>query len=202
MEVLMEKQRAVDEALAANSAAINEIEEEMKMLIKKPHKRGSPDGNEDYNIERKIHKCRYYDRGHCKYKRGCKYFHPRDICKYYLDNGKCMEKSCVDRHPKVCKFWSKSKAGCKRGQACDFIHVTLAQHDDVKENSEIFSEHVFQCVGCKSSWDERKFVVQHNISNQIINFCLNCNDWIKDKSKVLEANWTMFDDKGDLRYDV
>ena len=35
-----------------------------------------------------------------------------------------------DRHPKVCKFWMKSKSGCKRGEECDFLHVTLASGEE------------------------------------------------------------------------
>ena len=33
-------------------------------------------------------------------------------------------------------------------------------------------------------------------------FCLNCHDWIKDKSAVFEAGWTMFDEAGFLRTDI
>ena len=46
-----------------------------------------------------------------------------------MGGGKCARKSCRDRHPKVCKLWSKSKSGFKRGEECDFLHVTLARSD-------------------------------------------------------------------------
>ena len=27
-------------------------------------------------------------------------------------------------------------------------------------------------------------------------FCLNCDDWIKYKTKVLDQGWTLFDEEG------
>ena len=41
-----------------------------------------------------IKKCRYYDRGYCKYLKKCRYFHPLDICKTHLEKQKCNEKGC------------------------------------------------------------------------------------------------------------
>ena len=29
-------------------------------------------------------------------------------------------------------------------------------------------------------------------------FCLNCDDWVKIKSKVLDENWTLFDKTLDM----
>ena len=66
-------------------------------------------------------KCRYFNLGFCKYsKKGCRFSHPKDICKEYLDTMKCETNGCGDRHPKMCK-WLKCKAGCKRGKDCDFL---------------------------------------------------------------------------------
>ena len=36
-------------------------------------------------------------------------------------------------------------------------------------------------------------IVEHVISDHIIYFWLNCEDWVRDKSKVLDVNWTLFD---------
>ena len=60
----------------------------------------------------------------------------------------------------------------------------------------------FKCVGCKCDWSNKSCVVKHVIGDHIVYFCLNCEDWVKDKSKVLDRNWTMFDERGNLRYDV
>ena len=140
-QILVEKQRAVDEAIAANLAAISEIDKEIKVLSKETT------SSEGRYIEGRVRKCRYYDRGHCKYKRGCKYFHPRDICSDYLQKGQCEIKNCMDRHPKVCKFWSKSKGGCKRDTSCDFIHVTLAQNEENREYAGEIVKQEFKCIG-------------------------------------------------------
>ena len=108
-------------------------------------------------------------------------------------------KDCMDRHPKICKYWSKSRAGCRREGYCDFLHVTLA-YDDEKaakvENQE------FKCIGCKASWTDNRCVVNHIIDDHEVYFCLNCEDWVKDKSKVFHEHWSMFDKDGNLRYDV
>ena len=36
-------------------------------------------------------------------------------------------------------------------------------------------------------------IMEHAIINQIVYFYLNCDSWVRDKSKVLDANCTMFD---------
>ena len=109
-----------------------------------------------------MRKCRYFNKGHCKYRERCKFNHPKDICKTYLDCGKCVIENCRDRHPQLCKYWSKSKSGCKRNSSCDFLHVTLVQGDvnvkDVEENT-------YKCAGCENAWTKRNCVVEHIISN-------------------------------------
>ena len=202
VEVLVDKQKAVDEAIAKNSAAIIKIDEEIQVLMEDTERKRRTESTEGRNLDGKVLKCRYYDRGHCKYKCGCKYIHSKTICKDYLDNKKCDSKSCIDRHPKVCKFWIKNKGGCKRNTSCDFLHVTLARNEDKPKNSDAIEEIEYTCVGCNSSWTDDKFVIKYNIKNHIVNFCLNCDDWVKDKAKVLDENWTMFDNAGNLRYDV
>ena len=72
-----------------------------------------------------VRKCSYFNRGHCKYKTRCRYSHPRNICKVYLENKKYEKDKCRDRHPKLCKFWLKGRSGCKRDSSCDFLHATL-----------------------------------------------------------------------------
>jgi hypothetical protein len=45
-------------------------------------------------------------------------------------------------------------------------------------------------------------IVEHIVRNQKVYFCLNCDDWVRDKSRVLEESWALFVDKGNLQYDV
>jgi antitoxin component YwqK of YwqJK toxin-antitoxin module len=145
---IMNIQRIVDDAIKANAAAIKKIEEEimdLNNLMKQKHvqKDIGEDGKvdaKDNNEQSKsctVRKCRYYDRGHCKYKLRCRYFHQRGICQAYFENGKCDRNNCVERHPKTCKYWLKSKEGCKRKTACNFMHVTLAQDDGKIANEEM-----------------------------------------------------------------
>ena len=44
----------------------------------------------------------------------------------------------------------------------------------------------------------KKYVVKHKIENMKLWFSLNCNEWIQDKTKVFNIDWTLFDQKGDL----
>ena len=139
-------------------------------------------------VQRKI--CRYYNKGHCKYRNKCRFYHPQNIYKVYLESGKCVSKECSDRDPKTCKFWSRSKTGCARNLDCDFLHATLV-HDDRKARMESkVDEEEFKCASCKDCWKDKRFVAEHSMNNHVMYFCLDCNDWVKNKSAVLDPNWT------------
>ena len=75
----------------------------------------------------RIKKCRYYNRGYCKYKSKCRYTHPKHICKEYMASQKCEKVDCYDRHPKVCK-WADGKT-CQRHDKCKYMHVTVADKE-------------------------------------------------------------------------
>ena len=107
-----------------------------------------------------------------------------------------MDKSCTGRHPKVCK-WYEREVGCKRTD-CDFFHGTLARHDS-RGNIEAQN---FKCASCKDVWKDENCVVKHTVKQRELYFCLNCDDFILDKSKVLDINWTLFDQIGNLRQDI
>ena len=206
MESLMERQKTVDKAIADNAAAIQKIDREILDLSETSKHRENKDPIESCKtpsvnrVQESVRKCRHYDRGHCKHRSGCRYFHGKNICTSYLGGEKCDRNFCGDRHPKVCKFWLKSKSGCKRGEECDFLHVTLAISDEAVTGQKELLE--YKCVGCESCWTDKGFTVEYVVANQKVQFCLNCEDWIKDKSKVLDKNWSLFDQAGHLRYDV
>ena len=46
---------------------------------------------------------------------------------------------------------------------------------------------------------DKRCVTEHTIYNHVMYFCLNCNDWVKNKSAVLEPNWTLMDERVNLR---
>ena len=58
----------------------------------------------------------------------------------------------------------------------------------------------FECAGCKYAWSDVTCVVKHSVQNMEIYFCLNCDDWIVDKSVVLQPGWSLFDLAGNLRH--
>ena len=57
----------------------------------------------------------------------------------------------------------------------------------------------YMCASCKSIWTDRTCVVEDSIQNQKVHFCLNCDDWVKHKEHVFEADWTLSDSDGYLR---
>ena len=61
-------------------------------------------------------KCRYYNRGYCRSKSKCSFFHPQDIC----EEIKCFDKTCLKRHLKDCKNWNRRN--CKFGNNCEYKH--------------------------------------------------------------------------------
>ena len=108
------------------------------------------------------------------------------ICAEHLTKKKCESDNCLGRHPKNCK-WDESRFGCKRAD-CLYLHKT-------KETS-------YQCAGCKDIWVDENCVVQHYVKNRRTYFCLNCDDWIKDKNNVFEQGWALLDEEGYLRIGV
>ena len=93
---------------------------------------------------KKAKRCKYFNVGYCKYKDECKFIHPKDICKGYLQ-GNCSgsESDCQGRHPKVCK-WFERETGCKRKDDCEFFHDTRACSD--RKNLSENQNKRFKCV--------------------------------------------------------
>ena len=141
--------------------------------------------------------------GFCKYKhKKCRFLHPENRCKDYMKNLKCDNKDCPDRHPKVCK-WQKTRSGCRRGDECEYLHVTLVNdYGELQAHKTYSITGDFNCVGCKSIFSDEKCVVKHVIQNIGTYFCLNCDDWIREKSRVFEQGWTLLDQYGYLRRDI
>ena len=140
-------------------------------------------------------KCKYKNRGFCKYRTKCRFVHPDKICEIYLEEGTCDQRECSYRHPKLCK-WVESKGGCWRKDECDYSHDSHKTKPAEKEVD------IFNCVSCKHTWSEEKFVVKHTVKNMEVYFCLNCEDWVQHKNNVLNNGWSLFDQDGNLNYNV
>ena len=204
---ILETQKVIDEVIVANSDAIKRIDKEIKQLTKVKttksevetsdkvetestrckHKATNEDQNVDKAVVRK--RCRYYNRGYCKFKSKCRYIHPKETCKLHLTNKRCDSNSCTERHPKNCK-WFESRVGCKQAE-CEYIHDTIASAVNEVNN--------YPCVSCKDTWEDRNCVVEYIINKKRTFFCLNCDDWIQYKTKVFEHGWTLMDNDGFLR---
>ena len=112
-----------------------------------------------------------------------------------MQDKRCLQKGCSGRHPKVCK-WAQREVGCKRAD-CDFFHCTLAEQQNV-----INEVGYFKCASCKDVWQDQNCVVKHVVKHRELYFCLNCDDFVDDKAQVLDINWTLVDQLGNLRRDI
>ena len=192
IQELIKTQKMLNDIVVSNSEAIKSIDSEIKMLeaAKVESKK-----EEDITKALKAKKCKYFDRGYCKYKFECKFVHHGEICKTYLEGKKCNDKNCKNRHPKVCKWWLRGECGRNN---CEYLHVTLVHDDDKQKDTHKY----FPCHGCKNCYDDRTSVVQHVIQNRRIFLCLNCDSWIGKKDQIMTPGWSIFDNNGDLRRDV
>ena len=171
---ILKRQKVVEDGIASNADALSRIDREIDELSNKIKvtKDGINNQNDEKETGDKLQKqnnikqvqrkiCRYYNKGHCKYRNKYRFFHPQNICKVYLESGKCVGKECSDRHPKTCRYWSRNKTGCARNFDCDFLHVTLV-HDDGKTRIEgKVDEEEFKCASCKDCWKDKRCMEEH-----------------------------------------
>jgi uncharacterized membrane-anchored protein YhcB (DUF1043 family) len=96
---LIETQKVIDEVIVANSDAIRRIEKEIKERMKhrldtsnqsndKDHTECANDKEEPKQVRQK--RCKYFNRGHCKYVNRCRNSHPTEICSTYLGGKGCL----------------------------------------------------------------------------------------------------------------
>ena len=201
VEKIMEEKEVVDKAIAANREAIQCMDNEIKEILKKETKNSVQlDTQESHliNVDATVEKiaksksdkvCGHNNGGYCKYRSKCRYYHSKEICEEYSSTGKCSLKECRERHPRKCK-WMEGTSKCRR-TTCDYFHATFASDDEI-----------LKCVSCHDVWEDRNCVVKHMIKHEAAFFCLNCDDWIKDKSKVFDQGWTLMDQEGFLRQGI
>ena len=223
---IIEQKKVIDESILVNSDAVKRLDKEIKTILKDKNKKDNhtkvvddainrldneivqikvagkksvsdqvKDASNSSDKTKKEKRCRYYNHGFCKYREKCRFIHPKEVCQVYIE-GKCEEQSCQNRHPRACK-WFQGESGCRRSEDCDYSHDKL-----VCGNKKVKSYQNYKCAGCKHEWQEKCFVVQHNLKNMEVFFCLNCDEWIKDKDKVFDFGWSLFDQDGNLNYFV
>ena len=219
---ILDAQTIIDEILVANSDAIKRIDKEIESMVQnkakadetrakcseEKHKKSELKTNfeakgnaekangdgDNSSVGKTKKKCKFFNRGFCKYSNKCRFGHPLDVCKDYLRDYKCERKECCDRHPKRCKW--DINGDCRRGSECLYLHI------DKPDGEQNMVSNEYQCQGCRYIWNDRDCMKEHTIKNMRVFFCLNCDDWIKYKTAVFDQGWTMFDNAGFLRTDI
>ena len=69
--------------------------------------------------------CKHFQTGYCKFGGSCKKRHVSENCL----KADCRRKSCLQRHPKQCKYFSQS-GFCRFGENCSYKHTTSSNFDD------------------------------------------------------------------------
>ena len=126
--------------------------------------------NLNINIRKSPRKCRFFNRGYCKYQDNCSYFHSNTICESYLKNGICDEKACLSRHPRQCRYWSTRAEGCQRENRCQYLHVSsnrfiaaainMTGNENANQSNNEKSE-TFVCTHCNLTFDDEDCMQKH-----------------------------------------
>ena len=61
--------------------------------------------------------CKFYLRGHCKFRNKCRFYHVPTTCSSFL----CSVPGCPHRHPRPCKYFTFT-GSCNFGSNCSFSH--------------------------------------------------------------------------------
>ena len=143
----------------------------MDHLITKNSRIENQDSNDVTLVtnEKNIKKCYYFNKGYCKFKNKCKYYHPTCDCQNKCEN----RKTCTKRHRRLCKY--NDKCYFKQSNICEFLHidVTLAAADN-KQNE---AHKVILAVPNTNTLKEKKSLkeielLKHKIYEQTID-CQN-----------------------------
>lgn len=111
----------------------------------------------------KIRRCKYFNRGYCKYANKCSFLHYEKKCEDFLKNGICtQQKRCLYRHPKNCRYWIRKSEGCQRENKCQYLHDPTKKFKDIDNNleaesNEDKSDHKNISKSCNSVEDKHLF---------------------------------------------
>ena len=170
---IIESQAMIDEVLVKNlddialmkkmkeenSDALKLLELKFEILDKEIVKRGTEPNNSNEVNEKHIKKKendktvrKYYNRGYCKHKSWCWNFHAEDVCKIYLQDGKCFEKNCISKVDVNCAYLHKKEMQSGNDDdECPIEYDTLIEiyvqenNDNIRVDTELV-----ECAHCKS----------------------------------------------------
>ena len=93
--------------------------------------RTSPTGRHTRKTHSPERKCRYFQRGSCKFGSQCNFLHPDSVCLSFSKFGFCQNENCKLSHPtKHCNEWMAGY--CARGRKC------MKRHDSELKNSSSY----------------------------------------------------------------
>ena len=132
------------------------------------------------NDKRRNQKCRYFNRGFCKFGVDCAFYHPKDDCEHFMAGNHCTNSTCSKRHRQVCKFW-ESKKGCIRKTDCQYLHENA-------KTAKSATRHVFRekCDACRFYCHNKDSVIVHKIKKHTFQLCLHCDHTIKNQRHSAE----------------
>ena len=88
-------------------------------------------------------KCKFFERGYCKYGSKCRFRHPSRACEDFEMNLCSDGAKCEHRHPKrVCLYWMRGH--CSEGEKCLFRHIK-SNHGNANKESPPHIKHIKIC---------------------------------------------------------
>ena len=85
--------------------------------------------------------CKYFKRGFCKNRNGCRFLHTLENCEDWIQKeGSCINQHCQKRHIPTCIYNNIGK--CRFGPKCHYIHKTTKQNDLEKELELLKEENI------------------------------------------------------------
>ena len=127
------------------------------------------------NDKRRNQKCRYFNRGFCKFGVDCAFYHPKDDCEHFMARNHCGNSACSKRHRQICKFW-ESKNGCFRKTDCQYLHEDAKTAESATRQA--FKE---KCDACMFNCHTKDSVIVHKIKKHTFQLCLKCDYTIKNQ---------------------
>jgi hypothetical protein len=124
----------IEEAILKVSKDIEKINDEIHILESK----------EKESLDT-IKKCYHFNKGFCRRKQGCPYYHPETFCEQFENEGMCVKLVCRDRHQRICKYWKRG--GCFRGETCEFSHRDT--RNELKRNVRVLE--LTTCDNCNGA---------------------------------------------------
>ena len=117
---------------------------------------------------------------------------PSVTCKDYLQEGLCRKNNCRERHPKSCKYWTKTPGGCPRLGKCLYLHEDTEKYAANVNGDELLTsennEQVYDCDDCESNLHNKSDPRAHGETSQSQSHnCQEC-EHKSENTRLLESH--------------